>query len=285
MGHPGGAGIAKGSVVPVKHRGALGVRLGLARGGFSLAVDLALPVSGITAVFGTSGSGKTTLLRAIAGLEPYARGRVTLCDAVWQDEAAGVRVPVWQRRVGYVFQESSLFEHLDVRGNIEYGLRWQGARRGRASQRTDMADRIALPGEARDGQHGAQAELDALIDLLGIGGLLRRRVDTLSGGERQRVAIARAMAVRPALLLLDEPLAALDFARRDEIMAWLEALRDRIGTPMLYVTHSLEELARLADRAVVMVDGRVAACDVPELALRAAGMGAAAERVVLLRGA
>jgi len=236
----------------------LDLSLRLSRGGFSLAADLELPASGITVVFGTSGSGKTTLLRAIAGLEPDARGRVVFGGQVWQDDDAGAHMPVWQRRVGYVFQESSLFEHLDVRGNIEYGLRWQGS---------------------------AQCEPGALVDLLGIGALLDRRVDTLSGGERQRVAIARAMAVQPKLLLLDEPLAALDFARRDEIMAWLEALRDRTGTPMLYVTHSLEELARLADRAVVMVEGRVAACDAPDLALRAAGMTAAVDRLARLRSA
>lgn len=280
MGDQSGGGIAKGPAVPGAHRGALVVRLGLAHGGFSLVADLELPASGISVVFGTSGSGKTTLLRAIAGLEPAARGRVALGEAVWQDDDAGVRVPVWQRRVGYVFQESSLFEHLDVRGNIEYGLRWQGARRGRAGQRTDRADRSALPGAARDGPGGARAELDALVDLLGIGALLHRRVDTLSGGERQRVAIARAMAVQPALLLLDEPLAALDFARRDEIMAWLEALRDCTGTPMLYVTHSLEELARLADRVVVMVAGSVAAVGEPCAALRKAGLDSLVSRAL-----
>ena len=244
---------------------ALGVSLRLSRDGFSLAVDLELPTSGITVVFGTSGSGKTTLLRAIAGLEPRAAGRVAVGQRVWQDDTAGVRVPAWRRDIGYVFQEASLFEHLDVAGNIAYGLRWRQT------------------GSAPEPRGDARDTVDALVELLGIGALMSRRVDTLSGGERQRVAIARAMAVQPRLLLLDEPLAALDFARRDEIMAWLEALRDRTGTPMLYVTHSIEELARLADRAVVMVDGRVAACDAPEAALRAAGMGAAADHLSRLR--
>jgi molybdate transport system ATP-binding protein len=126
--------------------------------------------------------------------------------------------------------------------------------------------------------------LEALIDILGIAALMPRRVDTLSGGERQRVAIARALAVRPALLLLDEPLAALDFARRSEIMAWLETLvRDRTGTPMLYVTHSLEELARLASRVVVLQDGRVVASGAPEDALRGSGLGTAADQLARLR--
>lgn len=244
----------------------LDIGLRLARGGFSLAVDFELPASGITVVFGTSGSGKTTLLRAIAGLEPAATGRVVVGGRVWQDDSAGVRLPTWQRGVGYVFQEASLFTHLDVRRNIDYGLRWQ--RRHRAPLR----------------EQGDQ-DLDALIDLLGIAPLMLRQVDTLSGGERQRVAIARALAVQPALLLLDEPLAALDFARRDEIMGWLEALRDRTGTPMLYVTHSLEELSRLADRALVMQEGRLVAAGEPRAALLEAGFGAAAARLSHGRGA
>lgn len=244
----------------------LAAALQLRRPGFTLQVDVQLPASGISVVFGSSGSGKTTLLRAIAGLEPDARGRVAVGEALWQDDSAGVRVPVWRRRVGYVFQEASLFEHLDVRGNIGYGLRWQGR---------------AAAGDPRASTSGSG--LDALIDILGIGGLMARRVDTLSGGERQRVAIARALAVRPALLLLDEPLAALDFARRDEIMGWLEALRDATGTPMLYVTHSLEELARLADLAVVLQAGRVAGCGTPQAALQAAGLPALAERLSRLR--
>jgi len=243
----------------------LDIGLRLARGGFSLAVDFELPASGITVVFGTSGSGKTTLLRAIAGLEPEARGHVRVGGQIWQDDAAGVRVPVWQRGVGYVFQEASLFPHLDVRRNIDYGLRWQ--RRHSAPRR----------------EQGGQ-DLDALIDLLGIAPLTRRQVDTLSGGERQRVAIARAMAVQPALLLLDEPLAALDFARRDEIIEWLLELRNRTGTPMLYVTHSLDEMARLADRVVVMQSGKVIASGAPESALRKAGMATVIERIDRLRG-
>jgi len=243
----------------------LSVSLRLSRGAaFAMAADVQVPATGISVLFGASGSGKTTLLRAIAGLEPAAHGRVAMGSRVWQDSSAGLWVPTWQRNVGYVFQEASLFEHLDVAGNVAYGLRWQRA------------------GETSSGA-GNQAGLDMLADLLGIRALMRRRIDTLSGGERQRVAIARALAVRPALLLLDEPLASLDFARRDEIIDWLLELRERTATPMLYVTHSLEELARLADRAVVIAGGRVAACDVPEAALRQAGLHVAADRMVRLR--
>lgn len=243
---------------------AVAARLQVERRGFVLDVDIVLPAHGISVLFGASGSGKTTLLRAIAGLEPDARGRVAVGDTLWQDDAAGERVPVWQRRVGYVFQESSLFEHLDVAGNIAYGLRWH---------------------RPRDAETPATraTRLDALVELLGIGELLQRRVETLSGGERQRVAIARAMAIDPAVLLLDEPLAALDFERRHEIMGWLERLRDTTGTPMLYVSHALDELARLGDRVLVLADGRIAACGEPEPALRAAGLNAAADRLPPLR--
>lgn len=239
----------------------LSLRLQLARSGFALDVTADLPASGISVLFGTSGSGKSTLLRAIAGLEPAAAGRVALGDSVWQDDARGIRVPVWQRQVGCVFQEAGLFEHLDVAGNVGYGLRWRG------------------------GVRTAAERLDALIDVLGIRLLLRRRVATLSGGERQRVAIARAIAAEPRLLLLDEPLAALDFARRDEIMAWLTALQAHTGTPVLYVTHAIDELARLADYTLVLDQGRLVAAGEPAAALRAAGLVTIADRLTLLRAA
>ena len=210
------------------------VRLRLPRAGFTLQVDLALPARGITAVFGASGSGKTTLLRCVAGLERASDAFVKIGGAVWQDDAQGIFVPTWKRPLGYVFQEASLFDHLDVRGNLAYGLR----RSGGAEQA------IAL---------------DAAIELLGIGALLQRRTGQLSGGERQRVAIARALATQPQLLLLDEPLASLDLARRREILPWLERLRDQLRIPMLYVTHSADEVARLADTLVVLERGAVAA--------------------------
>jgi molybdate transport system ATP-binding protein len=207
------------------------VRLALDRGnGFTLAVDLALPARGIAVLFGPSGSGKTTVLRAVAGLERAARGLVRIDGTTWQDDDAGVHLPTWQRPLGYVFQEASLFEHLDVRENIAYA-----ARRAREPLPHDV------------------------IELLGIAPLMARRAHELSGGERQRVAIARALATRPRLLLLDEPLAALDAARRREILPWLEQLRDQLSIPMLYVTHSADEVARLADTLVVMREGRALA--------------------------
>jgi molybdate transport system ATP-binding protein len=234
------------------------VRLRLERRGFTLDVDLRLPGQGVTVLFGPSGSGKTTVLRCVAGLERAADARVVVGQDVWQDEGragvAGTFVPTWRRAVGVVFQEASLFDHLDVRGNLSYGLRRSAA---------------AGPGGAtgwrrwwaptRHGDDSARRILDEAVDLLGIGHLLGRRVDGLSGGESQRVAIARALATRPRLLLLDEPLASLDAARKREILPWLARLRAQAGLPMLYVTHSADELARLADHVVLLADGRVQA--------------------------
>lgn len=210
------------------------LRLSLPRADFSLQVDLQLPARGITALFGASGAGKTSLLRCVAGLEHAQGGYVGIGGEVWQDDAAGVFVPAWRRPVGYVFQEASLFEHLDVRGNLAFGA-------ARARPRV-----------------GPQVLQDA-IELLGLGPLLARRPAQLSGGERQRVAIARALATQPRVLLLDEPLAALDRARRQDILPWLERLRDSLHTPMLYVTHAADEVARLADHLVVLSRGQVIA--------------------------
>ncbi len=234
------------------------VRLRLDRAGFTLDVDLRLPGQGVTVLFGPSGSGKTTVLRCVAGLERAAAARVVVGRDVWQDEgqpgAAGTFVPTWRRAVGVVFQEASLFEHLDVRGNLSYGLRRSA---GVSADRAAWWRRGWAP--LRHGDDGARRTLDEAVALLGIGHLLERRVDGLSGGERQRVAIARALATRPRLLLLDEPLAALDAARKREILPWLARLRARAGLPMLYVTHSADELARLADHVVLLSDGRVQA--------------------------
>ena len=210
------------------------IQLKLQRADFALDVDLELPGQGITVLFGVSGSGKTSLLRCVAGLERTPGALVSIAGETWQDDAAGVYLPTWQRPLGYVFQEASLFEHLTVRGNLQFGLK-----------RTQGADTLALT---------------AAIDLLGIGALLERTTKQLSGGERQRVAIARALATQPRLLLLDEPLAALDHARRQDILPWLERLRDELKTPMLYVTHSSDEVARLADTLVVLDAGQVNAC-------------------------
>ena len=199
--------------------------------GFSLDVDLKLSGRGVTALFGHSGSGKTTLLRCIAGLERAPHGRLAVDGELWQD--AGRWVPTHKRPIGYVFQEASLFAHLTVMGNLRYGMKRNGE-----------AQRVSL---------------DHAIELLGIGHLLDRKPDRLSGGERQRVGIARALAVSPRLLLMDEPLAALDLKRKQEILPYLERLHDELDIPVLYVSHSPDEVARLADYLVAMEGGRVLA--------------------------
>jgi molybdate transport system ATP-binding protein len=199
---------------------------------FTLDVDLDLPGRGVTALFGHSGSGKTTLLRLIAGLEKTSEGYFAMKGEVWQD--ARTFMPTHKRPLGYVFQEASLFPHLSARGNLEYGMK----------RAADRLDRIAL---------------DHVVDLLGIGPLLARRPDQLSGGERQRVAIARALAIKPRILLMDEPLSALDLARKQEILPYLERLHDELDIPVLYVSHAPDEVARLADHIVVMENGRAVA--------------------------
>lgn len=210
---------------------AFSIEVCLARPGFDLQLALQLPGRGITVVWGPSGAGKTTLLRCVAGLE-RAQGRVEVAGQVWQDSERGLFVPTWQRPLGYVFQEASLFEHLDVQQNLHFGVK-----------------RVGTPGALR--------ALQEAVELLGIAHLGRRRPGELSGGERQRVALARALATEPSLLLLDEPMAFLDARRRSEIFPWLELLRDALHIPMLYVTHSSEELARLADHQVILEQGRV----------------------------
>jgi molybdate transport system ATP-binding protein len=201
--------------------------------GFALDVRLDLPGRGVSALFGPSGCGKTTTLRAVAGLE-RARGHLAMGEEVWQNDDQGVFLPAYRRPLGYVFQESSLFEHLSVRGNVEYGMR-------------------RVPGPQR------QVSLEQAVDLLGIAPLMERRPDTLSGGERQRVAIARALATSPQLLLLDEPLAALDAQRKSEVLPYLERLHQQLQIPVLYVSHAIEEVARLADTVVVLDQGRIVA--------------------------
>ncbi|OQK15478.1 molybdenum ABC transporter ATP-binding protein [Methyloprofundus sedimenti] len=198
---------------------------------FSLDVDLTLPSHGVSALFGHSGSGKTTLLRCIAGLE-RAAGHLCINGEVWQNN--GLFIPTHKRPLGYVFQEASLFPHLSVLGNLKYGM-----------QRVSGAN--------------STSSLEHSIELLGIGHLLERKPARLSGGERQRVAIARALAVNPRILLMDEPLAALDMARKKEILPFLERLRDQLKIPIVYVTHSADEMARLADHLVVMTEGKAIA--------------------------
>ena len=206
----------------------------LDRGVFSLDADLDLPDHGVSALFGHSGSGKTTLLRILAGLERVAGAHIAVGDETWQDDARGVYVPTHRRGIGYVFQEASLFEHLDVRANLEFGLK-------------------RLPRQAR------RFEVKPVTELLGIGHLLAQRPGTLSGGERQRVAIARTLLASPRLLLMDEPLAALDLKRKLEILPYLERLHDELALPVVYVSHSADEVARLADYLVVLEQGRVLA--------------------------
>ena len=189
---------------------------------------------GITALVGPSGSGKTSIINMIAGLLTPARGRIVHHETVLFDADARINVPPYRRRFGYVFQDGRLFPHLTVAGNLDYGRRMQGL--------------------AHDpGEHAR------LVSLLDLGQLLRRRPAKLSGGERQRVAIGRALLMRPRLLLLDEPLASLDAARRVEIMPYLERLRDEIGVPMVYVSHQADEIRRIATAVVLVSDGRVTA--------------------------
>lgn len=242
-------------------------RLRLQRTAFLLDVDLALPGRGITVLFGPSGCGKTSLLRGVAGLEPVQSGLVEVDGQVWLDTARKICLPVWQRPLGYVFQEASLFDHLDVQGNLQYGQK-----RARPH-----------PAHAPSGQG---LSVPDTVALLGIGALLKRRPWQLSGGERQRVAIARALASQPRLLLLDEPLAALDAPRKADIMPWLERLRDELHIPMLYVTHSGEELQRLADTVVVMEAGRAMAVGpVAQVLAEATGPALAGpEAAALLQG-
>lgn len=199
------------------------------------ALDAAFESSGrLTALFGPSGSGKTTLVNLIAGLMRPDRGRIAIGGRVLADTGAGVLLPASKRRIGYVFQDARLFPHLTVRQNLGYGRYF--APRG---------DRYA--------------DMGAVVDLLGIGHLLARRPDRLSGGEKQRVAIGRALLASPRLILMDEPLASLDEARKAEILPYIERLRDEAGIPIVYVSHSVAEVSRLATDVVAMREGRVAA--------------------------
>lgn len=207
-------------------------RFAIRRDDFAMDVDLDLPARGVTSLLGPSGCGKTSLLRAIAGLDRYPGATLKVDDETWQDD--GRFVPPHQRAIGYVFQEAGLFPHLDVRRNLAYGMK-----------RVPRADR--------------KVSLEQAIALLGIEHLLDRGPGGLSGGERQRVAIARALAVNPRLLLLDEPLAALDETRKQDVLPYIEALHDELEIPVIHVSHATAEVARLADHLVLMEPGRIAA--------------------------
>ncbi len=209
-------------------------RFALDYSAFRLDIDLQLPASGITVLFGHSGSGKTTLLRCIAGLERATHGFLQINGDIWQDSERGVFLPTHKRALGYVFQEANLFQHLTVAENLQFGLK-----------------RIA--------KAPTEVNLNNILDLLGISHLLKRMPEHLSGGERQRVAIARALVLNPAVLLMDEPLASLDFKRKQEILPFLSRLHQELHIPVLYVTHSQQEVAQLADHLVILAEGKVLA--------------------------
>lgn len=199
---------------------------------FALDLDIKMPGQGVTAIFGESGSGKTTLLRCIAGLENAATGHLSVNGQIWQSESEFV--PTHKRSIGYVFQEASLFAHLSVMDNLNYAIK-----------------RSCLPVEPK--------LLEQVMQIMGIKKLLTQMPAQLSGGEKQRVAIARALLRQPKLLLMDEPLASLDTTRKREILPYLDDMRSHFNMPIIYVTHSLEEIAQLADYVVVMQQGKVCA--------------------------
>jgi molybdate transport system ATP-binding protein len=209
-------------------------RIKLDHGTFVLDVDLTLPGRGVTVLFGPSGSGKTSLLRCIAGFEAGASGQLIIGNDCLQDDAQQIFVPTHRRNVGMVFQEASLFGHLNVRRNLDYG-------------------RLRIPAAQQ------RIAFEQATGLLGIAHLMDRDVATLSGGERQRVAIARALLTSPAVLLMDEPLSALDLKRKQEILPFLERLHQELDIPIIYVTHAIDEVVRLADHIVMLEDGKAVA--------------------------
>lgn len=204
-------------------------------GRLTLRADLQLPTQGVTAIFGLSGSGKTSLINLVSGLTHPDQGFIRLNDRTLVDVENGENLPVHQRKIGYVFQDARLFPHYNVKGNLRYGMK-----------------------------NVSHEDFDYIVQLLGIEPLLKRYPLTLSGGEKQRVAIGRALLTDPDILLMDEPLSALDVPRKRELMQYLESLSKEINVPILYVTHSLDELLRLADRVVLMENGKVKAYDTLE---------------------
>lgn len=205
-------------------------------GGFEHRCEIDLPLAGLTALFGASGAGKSTLVHLVAGLLRPDSGRIEVGGEVFFDSARGIDLPVHRRALGVVFQDARLFPHLSVEGNLRYGLRRAGAR--------------AQP---------ARVPFDAVVALLGLGALLTRAPHTLSGGERQRVALGRALLAQPRLLLMDEPLAALDAPRKAEVLPYIERLRDGFDLPVLYVSHAADEVLRLASALVLFEAGTAVA--------------------------
>ena len=210
----------------------LQARFQVERGDFQLDVSFTLPDKGVTALFGPSGSGKTSCLRAMAGLERLPNSFLQVGNQIWQDESKGIFIPAHQREIGYVFQEASLFPHLNVQQNLEFG--WN-----------------------RLTQEKRKIKPDSVIELLGLRPLLSRRPSALSGGERQRVAIARALLTSPKLLLMDEPLSALDKQLKHEILPYLEELHRELSIPVVYVSHAPDEVARLADHIIMLNHGKL----------------------------
>ena len=208
------------------------IRLSLPRDAFRLHVDIEIPGRGITGVFGESGSGKTSLLRCVAGLEKVPQGRIEIGGEIWLDTETGLDRPVHERPFAYVFQEPRLFPHLSVRRNLDY---------------------------ARKRSQAPTVTLDHVVDLLSLGKLLDRPATQLSGGEARRVAIGRALLRSPSLLLLDEPLASLDARMQKELLPYLDRLQTELTMPVIYVSHSIDEITQLADQLIVMVSGEVEA--------------------------
>ena len=276
----------------------LAIDIRLSRGDFSLRFDAELQLEGITAIFGPSGAGKTTLLRVVAGLEKGAAGRIALGGEIWQDTDRRVMVPPHERHLGFVFQDGRLFPHLSVEGNLRFaaersrrrhrGATGGGGARGgsgatHATGATGVAGEGGIKGKgggggARGGQGvrggrrgrsgpgresrmrtGLKTSMSAVVKALDLKDLLERAPDTLSGGEIQRVAMGRALLAAPRVMLLDEPLSALDLRRKAEIIPYIERLAGDFGVPVLYVTHNVDEVARLASSMVLLADGRMAA--------------------------
>jgi len=222
----------------------LRVEMRARRADFSLDASFAAPTPGITALFGRSGAGKTTLMHILAGLLPVDSGLIEIDGFKLYDSQHAIDVPAHERRLACVFQDLRLFPHLDVSGNLRYGLR-------------------------RAGSTPVQIAMERMVELLDLGPLLRRRSWQLSGGERQRVALGRALLAQPRLLLLDEPLTAIDAAKRSEVLPYFERLRDELALPMMLVTHQFEDVVRLATHVVVLDGGRVLAQgDLPSVSLR-----------------
>lgn len=210
----------------------INARFMVERHNFSLDLQLKLPGQGVSALFGASGSGKTTCLRAMAGLEKLPNSYFAMGETVWQDSEKGIFVPPHQRNIGYVFQEASLFAHLNVRDNLNFGRRH------------------LAPGEQK-------VNFEQICTLLGLSPLLERPPASLSGGESQRVAIARALLTSPQLLLMDEPLSALDHALKQEVLPYLQELQQALSIPIIYVSHAPDEVAKLADYIVLIKHGKV----------------------------